>query len=140
FSQPRRSMLPAWTAKTLAKQLLKPPRRRAQENAHAASPQLDANQWPLSAYDSALLSNPEGTHLAWYKRHPPPVRDVPPHAIGAHVELHRRWPQLQRSLQDAVERIAAFEEWERTFAAHPAPVRDRDRAEQVGPSSGGPAA
>ena len=140
FSEPRRSMLPAWTAKTLAKQLIKPPRRRAEENPQAAIPHLDAKWWRLSAYDSALVSNAEGTQIAWYKRDPRQVREMLAHAIGAHVELHRRWPQLQRSFQDAVERITSFEEWERTFAAHPAPVRDRDRAEQVGPSSGGPAA
>lgn len=140
FSQPRRLMLPAWTAKTLVKQLVKPTRSRAEENPQAAIPHLDATWWRLSAYDSALVSNAEGTQVAWYKRDPRQVREMLTEAVSAHIDLHRRWPELQRSFTAAAERITSFEEWEKTFAANPASARELDRSEQTGPSSGGPAA
>src|SRR5699024_10177604 len=68
FSQPRRLMLPAATAKPLAKQLLAPPQPASEAHPQASIPHLDAKWWRLSAYDSALVSNAEGTQVSWYKR------------------------------------------------------------------------
>ncbi|WP_193105287.1 glycosyltransferase [Brachybacterium sp. FME24] len=126
FTEPRRLMLPVWTVKTLAKQLVKAPKPRADENPQAAIAHLDAKWWRLSAYDSALVSNAEGTQVSWYKRDPRQVRDMLADAVGAHLDLHRRWPDLQRSYQGAAQQITSFEAWEKTFAENPAPVRDRD--------------
>ncbi|MGO1600110.1 MAG: glycosyltransferase, partial [Brachybacterium sp.] len=47
FTEPRRLMLPAWTAKTLVKQLVAPPKARSEENPQAAIPHLDAKWWRL---------------------------------------------------------------------------------------------
>lgn len=140
FSQPHRALLPAWTAKTLVKQLAKPARETAAENPQAAIPHQDARWWRLAAYDSALVSNAEGTQIAWYKRDPRTVREMLGRAVGTHVELWRRWPELQRSFQDAAERITSFEAWERTFAANPAPQRDQDRHADATAAQGGTAA
>ncbi|GAA4521598.1 glycosyltransferase [Brachybacterium paraconglomeratum] len=129
FSQPHRLMLPVWTAKTLAKQLLKPTQPRSAENPQAVIPHLDAKWWRLSAYDSALVSNAEGTQVAWYKRNPQQVREMLSEAITAHLELHRRWNELRDSYREASSRITSFDAWEQTFADNPAPVRERDRAE-----------
>ncbi|WP_114855584.1 glycosyltransferase [Brachybacterium sp. YJGR34] len=134
FTQPRRLMLPAWTVKTLAKQLLAPPTARAAEHPQAAIPHLDAKWWRLSAYDSALVSNAEGTQVSWYKRDPRQVRQMLSEAITAHVELHRRWNELRTQYRAACERITSFAEWERTFAENPAPVRERDRDAGAGGS------
>ncbi|GAA1489940.1 glycosyltransferase [Brachybacterium sacelli] len=136
FTEPARTMLPAWTVKVLAKQLVKPPKARSEENPQAAIPHIDAKWWRLSAYDSALVSNAEGTQVSWYKRDPRQVRSMLAGAIGAHVELHRRWPELQRAYRQAAQHITSFEAWERTFAENPAPVRDRDREESA-PATGG---
>jgi galactofuranosylgalactofuranosylrhamnosyl-N-acetylglucosaminyl-diphospho-decaprenol beta-1,5/1,6-galactofuranosyltransferase len=129
FSQPARFLLPAWTAKTLVKQLVKPPRPKAKEHPQATIAHLDAKWWRLSAYDSALVSNAEGTQVSWYKRDPRTVREMLGDAIGAHVELYRRWPELQRTYRAAVGRITSFEAWEQTFLANPAPVREQDQPE-----------
>lgn len=126
FGQPQRYFLPVWTAKTLAKQLVKKPRESAQNHPQAAIAHLDAKWWRLSAYDSALVSNAEGTQVSWYKRDPRKVREMLSEAIGAHVHLHRRWPELQRQYRDAVSRITSFEAWEQTFADNPAPARNTD--------------
>src|SRR5699024_7020551 len=135
FSQPRRLMLPAWTAKTLAKQLFAPPEPTSETNPQAAVPHLDAKWWRLSAYDSALVSNAEGTQVSWYKRDPQKVRGMLREAISAHVALHRGWNVLRERYREASSRITSFEAWERTFAQNPAPVREQDRAQ--GPADGG---
>ncbi|MEE1616890.1 glycosyltransferase [Brachybacterium sp. J153] len=127
FTQPHRLMLPLWTAKTLVKQVALPPKPRAEENPQATIPHLDAKWWRLSAYDSALVSNAEGTQIAWYKRDPQQVREMLASAIRAHLDLHRRWPELQAQYREAAGRITSFEAWERTFAANPAPVREADK-------------
>ncbi len=138
FSQPRRLMLPAWTAKTLAKQLLAPPQPASEANPQASIPHLDAKWWRLSAYDSALVSNAEGTQVSWYKRDPQKVRGMLGEAISAHVALHRGWNTLRERYREASSRITSFEAWERTFAENPAPVREQDRAQ--GTADGGSAA
>ncbi|MDN5821643.1 MAG: glycosyltransferase family 2 protein, partial [Brachybacterium sp.] len=129
FTEPHRLMLPVWTVKVLVKQLLKPTAPRADENPQAAIPHLDAKWWRLSAYDSALVSNAEGTQVSWYKRDPRQVREMLGEAITAHVELHRRWNELRDRYREALSQITSFEAWEKTFVDNPAPVRAQDRAE-----------
>ena len=140
FTQPHRLMLPAWTAKTLVKQLVAPTKEKAAQHPEAAIAHQDAKWWRLAAYDSALVSNAEGTQVSWYKRSPQQVRDMLADAVATHVELHRRWPELQQEYREAAGRITSFEEWERTFAANPAPRREEDRAENDRPVSEGPSA
>ncbi|MGO3504630.1 MAG: glycosyltransferase [Brachybacterium tyrofermentans] len=130
FTEPTPLKLPAWTGKVLAKQLVKTPTSRSEEHPQAAIAHLDAKWWRLSAYDSALVSNAEGTQVSWYKRDPRRVRSMLGEAVGTHLDLHRRWPELQRSYQRAAQHITSFAEWEKTFAANPAPVREQDRAAQ----------
>ncbi|GAA1288155.1 MULTISPECIES: glycosyltransferase [Brachybacterium] len=136
FSEPGRLKLPVWTVKALAKQLVKPTKAQAEENPQAAIAHIDAKWWRLSAYDSALVSNAEGTQVSWYKRDPRQVREMLTGAIGAHLDLHRRWPELQSTYRRAAAHLTSFEAWERTFAENPAPVRAQD-AEQSGSSGAG---
>ena len=49
-------------------------------------------------------------------------------ALTAHLDLHRRWNELAAQYRESAGRITSFEEWERTFAENPAPVREKDRA------------
>lgn len=137
FSEPRRLMLPVWTVKTLAKQLLKPTRPQSAENPQAVIPHLDAKWWRLSAYDSALVSNAEGTQVAWYKRDPRQVREMLGEAVTAHLELHRRWNELRDQYRAAQTQITSFAAWEQTFADNPAPVRERDLARADGSVAAG---
>ncbi|WP_010535104.1 glycosyltransferase [Brachybacterium squillarum] len=123
FTPPRAAVLPLWTAKNLAKQLLKRPAASAARNPQAAIAHIDAKWWRLSAYDSALVSNAEGTQVSWYRRDPQQVREMLGDGLRAHLELHRRWPELQRQYREAAHRITAFSAWEETFAANPAPER-----------------
>ncbi|MFC0674469.1 glycosyltransferase [Brachybacterium hainanense] len=128
FSQPSRYLLPLWTAKKLAAQLVQPPKERSTRNPQAAIAHQDARWWRLAHYDSALVSNAEGTQVSWYKRDPEQVRTMLARAVGAHVDLYRRWNELAAQYREASAEITSFDAWERTFAANPAPEREQDRA------------
>src|SRR5699024_12139112 len=120
------------------KQLFAPPEPTSETNPQAAFPHLDAKWWRPSAYDSALVSNAEGTQVSWYKRDQQKVREMLREAISAHVALHRGWNVLSERYREASSRITSIEAWERTFAENPAPGRDQDRA--LGTADGGSAA
>ncbi|GAB2547145.1 glycosyltransferase [Brachybacterium huguangmaarense] len=123
YSQPRRAALPLWTVKTLAKQLVAPIHERSTANPQAMVPHQDARWWRLSQYDSALVSNAEGTQVSWYKRDPQKVRRMLAAGASAHAELFRRWPELRQQYRDAAHELTSFEAWERTFRENPAPER-----------------
>lgn len=131
FSQPNSTILPAWTAKTLAKQMFVPARPSSRTNPETAVAHADARWWRLSAYDSAVVSNAEGTKVAWYQRDPQAVRTLLSRAVRTHAELFRRWPQLRAQYRAAAQELASFAAWEQTFRDNPAPVRDAD-AEKPG--------
>ena len=79
----------------------------------------DARWWRLSQYDSAVVSNAEGTGASWHKRDPRKVRTMLAEAIELHRRLLVEWPRLRKRYQDAVPRLVSFEEWEKTFERNP---------------------
>ena len=123
FMQPRRSRLPLWTAKTLVKQLATPVKERADRNPETAVAHQDARWWRLSQYDSALVSNAEGTQVSWYKRDRAKAREMLAETARTHVELARRWSELQQQFRAAAPELTSFEAWEKTFRDNPAPER-----------------
>ena len=123
FMEPRRSRLPLWTAKTLVKQLATPVKERADRNPETAVAHQDARWWRLSQYDSALVSNAEGTQVSWYKRDRAKAREMLAETARTHVELARRWSELQQQFRAAAPELTSFEAWEKTFRDNPAPER-----------------
>lgn len=135
FSAPRRAMLPLWTARTMARQVLAPPTDSSRRHPQATVAHQDAKWWTLSHFDSAVVSNAEGTKVAWYKRRPEQVRSMLARTVRTHVDLYRRWNDLRDEYRAAADEITSFAAWERTFAANPAPVRpgkDTPAAEAAG--------
>ncbi|MCG7426865.1 glycosyltransferase [Helcobacillus sp. ACRRO] len=124
LTQPRRAALPLWAAKQLVRQTLVKPSEKAQKNPQAAIAHQDARWWRLTRYDSALVSNAEGTQVFWYQRDPKEAVKALGESVRVHADLTRRWKELSRAFQDAAPRITSFEEWEKTFAANPAPQRE----------------
>lgn len=124
FSQPRRLLMPAWTIKQLAKQALAKPSSLSLEHPQEAIAHEDARWWKLSHYESALVSNAEGTQLAWYKRDPKRARELLTEAARTHAELFAKWNTLREQYRSAAKQLTSFEAWERTFAANPAPKRE----------------
>ncbi len=133
ITAPRRVLLPLWMVKSLAKQTLKPVREESRKGPQGLIPAQDAQWWTLSAYDSALVSNAEGSKMFWYKRDPKLVRSLLARGAAAHMELTRRWPELQRRYREAAAELASFEAWERTFAANAVePAVDPEQAPEEG--------
>ena len=124
FSQPRRLLMPAWTIKQLAKQAFTKPSELSLEHPQEAIAHQDARWWRLSHYDSALVSNAEGTQIAWYKRDPKQARELLAEAVRTHAELFAKWSTLREQYRAAASQLTSFEAWERTFAANPAPKRE----------------
>ncbi|GAA1628681.1 glycosyltransferase [Georgenia ruanii] len=116
--QPARIALAPWAAKTVLRQTLRPVAEEARERPQALIAHQDARWWRLAQYDSAVVSNAEGTAAAWYRRDPRQVRTM----LAEGIELHRRllteWPRLRQRYQDAAPRLASFEAWEETFRRH----------------------
>lgn len=134
FSAPHRALLPAWTVKAMGRQLLAQPTEKARRHPQALIAHQDAKWWTLSHYDSAVVSNAEGTKVAWYKRRPEQVRTMLARSARTHLDLYRQWNRLRDEYRAAADEITSFPAWERTFAANPAPVRpgidDRDAVEE----------
>ncbi|HEX7352818.1 glycosyltransferase [Brachybacterium sp.] len=141
---PHRALLPAWTVKMMLRQLAAPATELSRRHPQAEIPHQDAKWWRLSRFDSAVVSNAEGTKAAWYKRDPEKVRRMLAETLRTHTALLTQWNSLRDQYRAAAEQITSFEAWERTFAANPAPVRPGDAladgAEASGPGRGGSAA
>ena len=134
---PHRALLPAWTLKMMARQLAAPTTELSRHHPQAEIPHQDAKWWRLSRFDSAVVSNAEGTKAAWYKRDPEKVRGMLVETLRTHAALLMQWSSLRDTYREAAERITSFEAWERTFAANPAPVRPGDEATSTDARSGG---
>ncbi|MGP9539014.1 glycosyltransferase [Brachybacterium sp. AOP43-C2-M15] len=137
MTPPRRTMLPAWTAKMMMRQLAKSTTELSRVHPQTEIAHQDAKWWRLSRFDSAVVSNAEGTRAAWYKRDPEAVRRMLVETLRTHAALLLQWSSLSARYREASARITSFAAWERTFADNPAPVRERDRAADRAARTGG---
>lgn len=80
-------------------------------------PAMDARWYHLATLDSAIVSMPDGTSAAFYRREPEQFRDLLRRTLEIHERLYREWPELSRRYRDALHDVTAPETWEPTFAA-----------------------
>lgn len=118
-----RSLLP-WTGRTTLRQLTEPLSERAKAAPQDEIAFQDARWWRLSQYDSALVTNAEGTGVAWYRRDPAKLRSQLTEVARLHTELQRRWNSLSAEYKASLGEITSFEAWEKTFAENPSLHRD----------------
>jgi galactofuranosylgalactofuranosylrhamnosyl-N-acetylglucosaminyl-diphospho-decaprenol beta-1,5/1,6-galactofuranosyltransferase len=85
-------------------------------------PAMDARWYHLATLDSAIVSMPDGTSAAFYRREPEKFRELLRRTLEIHERLYREWPVLSRRYRDALAEVAAPETWESTFEAS---VKDR---------------
>ncbi|GGC87442.1 glycosyl transferase [Tersicoccus solisilvae] len=118
LAAPGYTRLIPWAAKTVVRQLVAPvpPESRERPQAHIAH--QDNKWWRISQYDSALVSNAEGTGVSWYQRDRGELRHQLARSAALHAQLLREWPALRRAYQEAAARITSLPAWEQTFAAH----------------------
>lgn len=85
-------------------------------------PAMDARWYSLATLDSAVVSMPDGTSAAFYKRDPEKFRDLLSRTARIHERLYREWPELSARYRAALGDITSPEAWEQTFADS---VKDR---------------
>jgi galactofuranosylgalactofuranosylrhamnosyl-N-acetylglucosaminyl-diphospho-decaprenol beta-1,5/1,6-galactofuranosyltransferase len=116
--QPSKVNLVPWAAKTVARQLIRPvpPSSRVRPQANVAH--QDNRWWRLSQFDSAVVSNAEGTGASWYQRDPKQLREMLAESARLHAILLRDWPKLSARYKAALPAITSFEAWKKTFDEH----------------------
>jgi galactofuranosylgalactofuranosylrhamnosyl-N-acetylglucosaminyl-diphospho-decaprenol beta-1,5/1,6-galactofuranosyltransferase len=80
-------------------------------------PTMDARWYRLATLDSAIVSMPDGTSAAFYKRDPEEFRDLLRRTVELHERLYREWPTLSQRYREALGEVTSPEVWESTFEA-----------------------
>ncbi|MCQ9163035.1 glycosyltransferase [Arthrobacter sp. STN4] len=118
FSVPSLVKLAPWLAKNVIRQVATPVTDQRQQHPEAVVAHQDNKWWRMSQFDSAIVSNAEGSAASWYKRDPKLVRKLLVDSVKVHGEVLRQWPRLKAEYRDALAAITSVEAWEKTFAEH----------------------
>ncbi|MFJ7750576.1 glycosyltransferase [Arthrobacter sp. NPDC097144] len=118
FSAPSYTTLIPWAAKTVIRQLTKKVPASSLEHPQAYIAHQDNKWWRMSQYDSAVVSNAEGTGASWYKRDPKQLRVLLAEAVKLNAEILKNWQKLSDQYREALPEITSFEAWKKTFAEH----------------------
>ena len=118
FSQPSVAGLVPWAVKTLVRQIGLPVKELSKERPQAHIAHQDNKWWRMAQYDSAVVSNADGTAASWYRRDPEVVRKNLAEATRLHGRILAEWPRLRAAYREALPRITSLEEWGRTFERH----------------------
>ncbi|WP_235779294.1 glycosyltransferase [Sinomonas notoginsengisoli] len=118
FRRPNSAMLVPWALKTVVRQLAKPVVEQSKERPQANVPHIDNKWWRMSQYDSAIVSNAEGTGASWYRRDPRTLRRMLAESAKLHADLLTRWRSLSSEYKNALHDLTSIESWRETFNEH----------------------
>lgn len=118
ISQPSKFSLVPWAAKTVIRQLASPVSGSNAERPQATVAHQDNRWWRMAQYDSAVVSNAEGTGASWYRRDPKQLRKMLAESARLHAELLKDWPLLSRKYKAAMNDLTSIESWRKTFEQH----------------------
>lgn len=118
FSAPSYLRLAPWAAKTIVRQLSKPVPASTKERPQAFVAHQDNKWWRMSQYDSAVVSNAEGTGASWYQRDPRKLRAMLTESAKLNAEILREWPRLREEYRKELAEITSIDAWKKTFEAH----------------------
>lgn len=121
FSKPNLVTLLPWTAKTVIRQLFVPVNELSKEYPQSKVAHQDNKWWTVSQYDSAVVSNAEGTGASWYRRSPEKVRNYLAGSSRRHASLLKEWKNLREVYQKALPEMTSVESWRKTFEKHTQP-------------------
>ena len=107
-----------WAAKTVVRQLSVPVAGSSLERPQANVAHQDNRWWRMSQYDSAVVSNAEGTGASWYKRDPKKLRTMMAESARLHAAVLKDWQRLSEQYKAALGEITSISAWEKTFEAH----------------------
>jgi galactofuranosylgalactofuranosylrhamnosyl-N-acetylglucosaminyl-diphospho-decaprenol beta-1,5/1,6-galactofuranosyltransferase len=91
------------------------PRALSREFPENNIPAMDARWYHLATLDSAIVSMPDGTSAAFYRREPDQFRDLLRRTLEIHERMYREWPTLSRRYREALADVTSPERWESTF-------------------------
>lgn len=117
-TQPSKVTLLPWAAKTVARQLLRPVSATSTERPQTAVAHQDNRWWRIAQFDSAIVSNAEGTGASWYKRDPKRVRDMLAESSRLHALLLKNWQSLSLEYKAAVPELTSLDSWKKIFEEH----------------------
>ena len=117
-SQPTRITLLPWAAKTVVRQLLSPVKGTSAERPQTTVAHQDNRWWRMAQYDSAVVSNAEGTGASWYRRDPKQLRKMLVESARLHSALLKEWPALSKKYKAAMNDLTSIESWRKTFEKH----------------------
>ncbi|MEQ6902862.1 glycosyltransferase [Nocardioides sp. YIM 152588] len=107
---------------------LRKPREDAQEFPEAEIMAQDARWHKIARYDSALVSLPDGSAAAFYRRDRGRFVDLMKRTVDIHRQLALHWDELAEQYRAALEDLTSPETWEKTFEPwlDDAPAEDVD--------------
>jgi galactofuranosylgalactofuranosylrhamnosyl-N-acetylglucosaminyl-diphospho-decaprenol beta-1,5/1,6-galactofuranosyltransferase len=94
---------------------LRKPRELAQEHPEAEIMSQDAKWHKIARYDSAIVSMPDGTAAAFYRRDRDRFVDLLKRTTAIHRRLATEWDDLADRYRAALPQITSPEAWEETF-------------------------
>ncbi|MFW0119998.1 glycosyltransferase [Rothia sp. P5764] len=112
-----RSLLP-WTLKTVIRQTVVPVNAELRERPQVHIAHQDNRWWRTSQYDSAIVSNADGSAVSWYKRDPEMLRQKMLEATKLHAALYANWDELSKIYRAKAKDISSYEAWAKTFEKH----------------------
>lgn len=88
--------------------------------AHVAQPEAelsksDAHWWRVPAFDSALISTADGSGKTVYIHDRAKFRRMLRDSLRLHLQLRRRWPELQKQYRDALPELVSPQSWQQIF-------------------------
>ena len=105
-----------------------PVRESSLAHPEARVPWTDARWWVLSQFDSAVVSNSDGSGASWYHRDPVRFRDLLARSVVLHRRLRQEWDALQGSYRRQLDEVVGPQAWIRTFGIVPAGSKPRKAA------------
>ncbi len=94
---------------------LRKPRDEAQAHPEAEIMAQDSRWHKIARYDSAVVSLPDQTGAAFYRRDRELFKDQMKRTVAIHRQLAAEWDDLARRYRDALPHITSPEAWEETF-------------------------
>lgn len=111
---PRGGAFITWMLSQMLRNTFRKPKHQHRPQAHIAF--QDARWFEIPKYDSVLVTNAEGSGVAWNRRDPKLFRSLLKSSIVLHVRLLRRWPSLARSYRSALPQITSPETWKKSIS------------------------
>jgi galactofuranosylgalactofuranosylrhamnosyl-N-acetylglucosaminyl-diphospho-decaprenol beta-1,5/1,6-galactofuranosyltransferase len=95
---------------------LRRPRELAQVHPEAEIMAQDSRWHKIARYDSAIVTMPDGTAAAFYRRDRAKFAALLKRTVSIHRRLAMEWDDLAEQYREALPEITSPEAWEKTFA------------------------